>query len=39
VQELNRRLDRLTPEHRDALANALPALEALLADDDTQRVP
>jgi len=33
VQELNRRLDRLTPEHRDALTAALPALEALIADE------
>jgi DNA-binding MarR family transcriptional regulator len=34
VQELNKRLDRLSPEHRDALADALPALEALLADEE-----
>lgn len=34
VQELNRRLDRLTPEHREALTAALPALEALIADED-----
>ncbi|NBH08940.1 MULTISPECIES: MarR family transcriptional regulator [Amycolatopsis] len=33
VQELNRRLDRLTPEHREALTAAIPALEALIADD------
>jgi DNA-binding MarR family transcriptional regulator len=33
VQELNRRLDRLTPEHREALTEALPALEALIAED------
>ena len=33
VQELNRRLDRLSPEHRDALTAALPALEALIADE------
>jgi DNA-binding MarR family transcriptional regulator len=33
VQELNRRLDRLTPENRDALTAALPALEALLSDE------
>jgi len=39
VQELNRRLDRLTPEHREALTAALPALEALIADDqDPPRV-
>jgi len=30
VQELNRRLDKLSPEHRDALTAALPALEALI---------
>ncbi|WP_007025330.1 MarR family winged helix-turn-helix transcriptional regulator [Saccharomonospora iraqiensis] len=34
INELSRRIDRLTPEHRDALAAAVPALEALLADDD-----
>jgi DNA-binding MarR family transcriptional regulator len=34
VQELNRRLDRLSPEHREALTTALPALEALIADED-----
>ncbi len=34
VQELNRRLDKLSPEHREALTTALPALEALIADDD-----
>ncbi|WP_329054590.1 MarR family transcriptional regulator [Amycolatopsis sp. NBC_01488] len=34
VQELNRRLDRLTPEHREALTAAIPALEALIADED-----
>jgi DNA-binding MarR family transcriptional regulator len=33
VQELNRRLDRLSPEHREALTAAIPALEALIADD------
>ena len=33
VQELNRRLDRLSPDHREALLAALPALEALIADD------
>ncbi len=33
VQELNRRLDRLSPEHREALTTAIPALEALIADD------
>ena len=39
VQELNRRRDRLTPEHREALTAALPALEALIADDqDPPRV-
>ena len=34
VLELNRRLDRLTPEHREALTAAIPALEALIADED-----
>ena len=34
MQELNRRLDRLSPEHREALTAALPALEALIADED-----
>lgn len=34
INELSRRIDRLAPEHRDALAAAVPALEALLADDD-----
>ncbi|SFP49451.1 DNA-binding transcriptional regulator, MarR family [Amycolatopsis arida] len=34
VQELARRIDRLSPEHRKALEAALPALEALLTDDD-----
>jgi len=33
VQELNRRLDRLTPEARDALIAALPSLEALISDE------
>jgi DNA-binding MarR family transcriptional regulator len=33
VQELNRRLDRLSPEHREALTAAIPALEALIADE------
>ncbi|MEU8638460.1 MarR family transcriptional regulator [Amycolatopsis sp. NPDC048633] len=33
VQELNRRLDRLSPEHREALTAALPAMEALIADE------
>ncbi|WP_020664402.1 MarR family winged helix-turn-helix transcriptional regulator [Amycolatopsis benzoatilytica] len=33
VQELNRRLDRLTPEARAALIAALPALEALISDE------
>jgi DNA-binding MarR family transcriptional regulator len=35
VQELGKRIDRLTPEHRAALEAALPALEALLADEET----
>ncbi|MEU3274632.1 MarR family transcriptional regulator [Saccharomonospora sp. NPDC006951] len=34
IHELSVRIDRLAPEHRDALADALPALEALLTDDD-----
>jgi DNA-binding MarR family transcriptional regulator len=34
VQELNNRLDRLSEEHREALKVALPALEALLIDED-----
>lgn len=34
VQELNNRLDRLPEEQREALKVALPALEALLADED-----
>jgi DNA-binding MarR family transcriptional regulator len=34
VQELNRRIDRLPSKHREALAAALPALEALLADEE-----
>ena len=34
VQELNRRLDRLAPPHREALLAALPALEALISDED-----
>lgn len=33
VQELDRRLDRLSPEHREAIAAALPALEALIAEE------
>ncbi len=33
VQELNRRLDRLSPENREALTAALPAMEALIADE------
>ncbi|WP_116044068.1 MarR family winged helix-turn-helix transcriptional regulator [Amycolatopsis palatopharyngis] len=34
VQELGKRIDRLSPEHREALESALPALEALLADEE-----
>ncbi|ASR38258.1 MarR family transcriptional regulator [Prauserella marina] len=34
IHELNVRIDRLAPEHRAALVAALPALEALLTDDD-----
>ncbi|WP_199431402.1 MarR family winged helix-turn-helix transcriptional regulator [Qaidamihabitans albus] len=34
VHELGRRIERLSPEHREALTAALPALEALLTDED-----
>ncbi|RZQ61767.1 MarR family winged helix-turn-helix transcriptional regulator [Amycolatopsis suaedae] len=34
IQELGKRIDRLSDEHRDALVAALPALEALLVDGD-----
>nr|WP_221471151.1 MarR family transcriptional regulator [Amycolatopsis umgeniensis] len=34
VHELGKRLERLTPEHQAALAAALPALEALIADEE-----
>lgn len=34
IHELGKRIDRLSPEHRDALLTALPALEALLTDED-----
>lgn len=34
VNELGKRLERLTPEHQAALAAALPALEALIADEE-----
>ncbi|PXY31028.1 MarR family winged helix-turn-helix transcriptional regulator [Prauserella muralis] len=34
VHELGKRIERLSPEHRQALAAALPALEALLTDED-----
>nr|WP_028661641.1 MarR family transcriptional regulator [Saccharomonospora saliphila] len=34
INELSRRIDRLSPEHREALAAAVPALEALLSDDE-----
>lgn len=33
VRELGRRIERLSPEHREAIAAALPALEELLNDD------
>ncbi|GAA4537443.1 MarR family winged helix-turn-helix transcriptional regulator [Amycolatopsis samaneae] len=33
VQELNRRLDRLPPEQREALTAALPVLEALITEE------
>lgn len=32
VHELGLRIDRLTPEHREALVAALPALEALVGE-------
>lgn len=35
LQELRRRTDRLTPEQRAALSDALAALEALVAEDDS----
>ncbi|WP_191246060.1 MarR family winged helix-turn-helix transcriptional regulator [Amycolatopsis deserti] len=35
VHELQKRIDRLSPEHQAALGQALPALEALLAGDET----
>lgn len=34
IEELNRRINKLSPEHREALTAALPALEALLTDED-----
>ncbi|WP_216210157.1 MarR family winged helix-turn-helix transcriptional regulator [Amycolatopsis aidingensis] len=34
VQELGRRIDRLSVEQKEALVAALPALEALLAEDE-----
>jgi DNA-binding MarR family transcriptional regulator len=34
IQELNRRIERLPEARREALATALPALEALLSDDE-----
>ncbi|WP_340686440.1 MarR family transcriptional regulator [Amycolatopsis coloradensis] len=34
VNELGKRLERLSPEHQAALAAALPALEALIADEE-----
>ncbi|PRX50308.1 DNA-binding MarR family transcriptional regulator [Prauserella shujinwangii] len=33
VHELGKRIERLSPEHREALTAALPALEALLDDE------
>ena len=32
VRELRRRIEELAPEHRDALVNALPALEELVGE-------
>ena len=34
IHELSRRIDRLSPEHRLALVSAVPALEALLGEDE-----
>jgi DNA-binding MarR family transcriptional regulator len=34
IHELNRRIERLPEDHREALAMALPALESLLSDDE-----
>lgn len=34
LRELQRRMDRMSPEQRTALLGALPALEALVAEDD-----
>ncbi|MBK1785327.1 MarR family winged helix-turn-helix transcriptional regulator [Prauserella cavernicola] len=34
IHELSARIDRLAPPHREALAAALPALEALLTEED-----
>ncbi|EHR52992.1 transcriptional regulator [Saccharomonospora marina XMU15] len=35
IEELDRRIARLSPEHREALTAALPALEALLTDEES----
>jgi hypothetical protein len=32
VRELQRRIEQMTPEHREALLNALPALEELVGE-------
>ncbi|EHK87393.1 transcriptional regulator [Saccharomonospora azurea SZMC 14600] len=37
VHELSARIDRLSPEHRSALMAAVPALEALLGDEERSR--
>ncbi|EHR63372.1 MarR family winged helix-turn-helix transcriptional regulator [Saccharomonospora cyanea] len=37
IHELSKRIDRLSPEHREALAACVPALEALLGDDERSR--
>ncbi|EIF00685.1 MarR family winged helix-turn-helix transcriptional regulator [Saccharomonospora glauca] len=37
VQELSARIERLSPEHRKALAACVPALEALLGEDERSR--
>ncbi len=37
VRELSKRIDRLSPEHKSALIAAVPALEALLEDEERSR--
>ncbi|EID54857.1 MarR family winged helix-turn-helix transcriptional regulator [Saccharomonospora xinjiangensis] len=38
IHELSARIDRLSPEHRQALEAAVPALEALLGEEERPRV-